>query len=153
MEFFFAPKISSYRYLIFLNRIIGGYLLSLLNNFDLCFGIDNNEDNLCGFVLTINESEKYDKFIQRKWIEQLHQKYPNVDQVNHFDFCQKKIFFFLIKIQNFFELIECPQWIYDRYSVRVQFFIDLTIKTDYIYHLGNKLMKIIVDNLIKRGFY
>ncbi len=82
-----------------LNRMIGGYLLSLLNKFDLCFGIDNNEDNLCGFVLTINESEKYDKYLQRKWIEQLHQKYPNVDQVNHFNFCQKKyILFSLIKI-------------------------------------------------------
>ncbi len=71
-----------------LNRMIGGYLLSLLNKFDLCFGIDNNEDNLCGFVLTINESEKYDKYLQRKWIEQLHQKYPNVDQVNHLNVYQ-----------------------------------------------------------------
>jgi hypothetical protein len=65
-----------------LNRIIGGYLLSSLNNFDLCFGVENIEEKFCGFVLTINESEKYDKFIQTKWIEQLQQKYPNVDQVN-----------------------------------------------------------------------
>ncbi len=65
-----------------MNRIIGGYLLSLSNKFDLCFGINNNEDQFCGFVLTINESEKYDQFIQKKWIEQFYQKYPNVDQVN-----------------------------------------------------------------------
>ena len=65
-----------------LNRTIGGYLLNSLNNFDLCFGVENIEDQLCGFVLTINESQKYDQFIQTKWIEQLHQKYPNVDQVN-----------------------------------------------------------------------
>jgi hypothetical protein len=32
-------------------------------------------------LLTINESEKYDKFIQTTWITQLHQKYSNVDQV------------------------------------------------------------------------
>jgi hypothetical protein len=61
--------------------MIGGYLLSSLNNFDLCFVVDNVEDELCGFVLTINESEKYDKFIQTTWITQLHQKYSNVDQV------------------------------------------------------------------------
>ncbi len=61
--------------------MIGGYLLSSLNNFDLCFAVDNVEDKLCAFVLTINESEKYDKFIQPTWITQLHQKYPNVDQV------------------------------------------------------------------------
>ncbi len=45
------------------------------------------------------------------------------------------------------------QWIYDRYPVRIQLFIDLTIKTDNSYFIGNKLMKIIIDNLIKRGFY
>jgi hypothetical protein len=59
--------------------MIGRYLLNSINNFDPYFGIDNNEDNLCGFVITINESKKYDKYIQRKWIEQLHQKYPHVD--------------------------------------------------------------------------
>jgi hypothetical protein len=75
-------------------RIIGGYILNSENNNDLCFGIDNNEDNLCGFVITINESEKYDKYIQRKWIEQLHQKYSNVDQVNLF--ILKNILLFLI---------------------------------------------------------
>ena len=76
--------------------MIGGYLLSSLNNFDLCFGIENIEDKLCGFVLTINESEKYDKFLQRKWIEQLHQKYPNVDQVNI-----KSLFFLNLFSNNF----------------------------------------------------
>lgn len=65
-------------------RKIGGYLSSALNNSNLCFVIDNNQDNLSGFLLTINESENYDKFIQSKWIEQLHQKYPNVDHVNFF---------------------------------------------------------------------
>ncbi|CAF5011315.1 unnamed protein product, partial [Rotaria sp. Silwood1] len=95
--------------------------------------IDNNEDNLCGFLLTINESEKYDKLIQTKWIEQLKNKYPDVDQ-------------------NFFQLIECPQWIYDKYSVRIQIFIDLTIKTDEIYHIGCKLMKILIENLSQQGY-
>ncbi|CAF1341997.1 unnamed protein product, partial [Rotaria sordida] len=117
---------------ILADKLIGGYLSSSLNNSDLCYAIDNNEDNLCGFVLTINESEKHDKFIQTKWIDELHQKYPNVDQ-------------------NFFELIQCPQWIYDRYCVRVQIFIDLTIKTDAIYHLGNKLMKILMKKLSQQG--
>ncbi|CAF1317521.1 unnamed protein product [Adineta steineri] len=119
---------------ILADKILGGYLLNSLNNWDLCFGIDNNEDNLCGFVLTITESEKYDKLFQAKWIEQLHQKYVNVDQ-------------------NFFELNECPQWIYDRYSVRIQIFIDLTIKFDNIYYLGKKLIQILIDNLLKRGFH
>ncbi len=77
-----------------MSRLIGGYLLSLLDKFDFCFGIDNHEDNLCGFVLTINESEKYDKFIQGKWIEQLHQKYPNVDQVNKFQNSFSKFYCF-----------------------------------------------------------
>jgi hypothetical protein len=87
---------------LFLNRIIGGYLLSLLNKFDLCFGIDNNEENLCGFVLTINESENYDKYLQRKWIEQLHQKYPNVDQVNQLiSFFSRKKIFILFKFRIF----------------------------------------------------
>ncbi|CAF3451019.1 unnamed protein product [Rotaria sp. Silwood1] len=114
-------------------KLIGGYLLSSLNNFDLCFVVNNVEDELCAFVLTIIESEKYDKLIQPTWITQLHQKYPNVDQ-------------------NFFEINECYQWIYDRYSVRIQLFIDLTIKTDNAYFIGNKLIKIIIDNLIKRGY-
>ncbi|CAF5104485.1 unnamed protein product, partial [Rotaria magnacalcarata] len=85
--------------------LIGGYLLSSSNNFDLCFSVNNIEDELCAFVLTISESEKYDKIIQATWITQLHQKYPNVDQ-------------------NFFEVNECHQWIYDRYAVRIQLFID-----------------------------
>ncbi|CAF1144432.1 unnamed protein product [Rotaria sordida] len=117
---------------ILADKLIGGYLLSSLNNFDLCFSVNNVEDELCGFVLTISESEKYDKLIQPTWITQLHQKYPNVDQ-------------------NFFEVNECHQWIYDRYPVRIQLFIDLTIKTDNAFFIGNKLMKIIIDNLIKRG--
>ncbi|CAF3441569.1 unnamed protein product [Rotaria sp. Silwood1] len=118
---------------ILADKLIGGYLLSSLNNFDLCFVVNNVEDELCAFVLTIIESEKYDKLIQPTWITQLHQKYPNVDQ-------------------NFFEINECYQWIYDRYSVRIQLFIDLTIKTDNAYFIGNKLIKIIIDNLIKRGY-
>jgi hypothetical protein len=61
--------------------MIGGYLSSSLNTFDLCYAVDNVEDELCVFVLTINESEKYDKLIQSTWITQLHQKYSNVDQV------------------------------------------------------------------------
>ncbi len=68
--------------------MIGGYLLSSLNNFDLCFVVDNVEDELCAFVLTINESEKYDKLIQPTWITQLHQKYPNVDQVRQILFIE-----------------------------------------------------------------
>jgi hypothetical protein len=61
--------------------MIGGYLLNSLNNFDLSFVVENFEDELNAFVLTINESEKYDKLIQPTWIIQLHQKYPNIDQV------------------------------------------------------------------------
>ncbi len=61
--------------------MIGGYLLNSLNNFDLSFVVENVEDELCAFVLTITESEKYDKLIQATWITQLHQKYPNIDQV------------------------------------------------------------------------
>ena len=64
----------------FLKRLIGGYL-SNNNNNDLCFVIEDNEDRLSGFILTINQSEKYDKLIQSTWISQLQQKYPNVDQV------------------------------------------------------------------------
>lgn len=56
-------------------------------------------------------------------------------------------------IQNFFEQIQCPQWIYDQYSVRIQIFIDLTIDKDKIYYLGNKIMNIIMKNLLKTGFY
>ncbi len=63
------------------HRMIGGYLLNSLNNFDLSFVVENVEDELCAFVLTITESEKYDKLIQATWITQLHQKYPNIDQV------------------------------------------------------------------------
>lgn len=47
---------------------------------------------------------------------------------------------------------ECHQWIYDRYSVRIQLFIDLAMKTDNAFFIGNKLMNIIINNLIKRGF-
>ncbi len=61
--------------------MIGGYLLNSLNNFDLSFIVENVEDELCAFVLTITESEKFDKLIQTTWITQLHQKYPNIDQV------------------------------------------------------------------------
>jgi len=46
------------------------------------------EDELYAFVLVINESEKYDQFIQPTWITQLHQKHPNVDQVE-----EKEYFF------------------------------------------------------------
>jgi hypothetical protein len=55
-----------------------------LNNSDLCFGVEscNSDDRLCGFALTIGESEKYDRLLQGKWLEQLHQKYPNVNEVN-----------------------------------------------------------------------
>ncbi|CAM4976801.1 unnamed protein product [Rotaria socialis] len=119
---------------ILADKLIGGYLLSSSNNFDLCFSVNNIEDELCAFVLTIIESEKYDKIIQATWITQLHQKYPNVDQ-------------------NFFEVNECHQWIYDRYAVRIQLFIDLTIKTANAYFIGNKLMNMIINNLIKRGFH
>ena len=66
-----------------LNRIIGGYFFNSLNHFDLCFVVENLEDQICGFVFTINESEKYDKLIQSTWITQLQQKYPNVDQVKN----------------------------------------------------------------------
>ncbi|CAF2104856.1 unnamed protein product [Rotaria magnacalcarata] len=119
---------------ILADKLIGGYLLSSSNNFDLCFSVNNIEDELCAFVLTISESEKYDKIIQATWITQLHQKYPNVDQ-------------------NFFEVNECHQWIYDRYAVRIQLFIDLTIKAANAYFIGNKLMNMIINNLIKRGFH
>lgn len=68
----------------FFNRIIGGYFFNSLNHFDLCFVVENVEEQISGFLLTINESEKYDKFIQSTWITQLHQKYPNVDQVSKF---------------------------------------------------------------------
>ena len=63
-------------------RMIGGYWLSSLTNFDLCYSVETDEDKFAGFLLTIGESEKYDKVIQSKWIEQLQQKYVNVDQVN-----------------------------------------------------------------------
>ncbi|CAF1464001.1 unnamed protein product [Rotaria magnacalcarata] len=118
---------------ILADKIIGGYVSSSLNNNNLCFVIENDQDKICGFLLTINESEKYDKYIQTKWIEQLHEKYPDVDQ-------------------NFFELIECPQWIYDRYSVRIQIFIDSTMNKNNIYYLGTKLMKILIKNLSQQGF-
>lgn len=62
-------------------RSIGGYWLSSLNHFDLCFSVENGNDQLCAFLLTIIESEKYDKFLQIQWIEQLQQKYSDVDQV------------------------------------------------------------------------
>jgi hypothetical protein len=77
------------------NRMIGGYLLNSLNNFDLSFIVENVEDELCAFVLTINESEKYDKLIQPTWITQIHQKYPNIDQVkkNIFVRNEKKLFY------------------------------------------------------------
>ncbi len=75
--------------------MIGGYLLNSLNNFDLSFIVENVEDELCAFVLTINESEKYDKLIQPTWITQIHQKYPNIDQVkkNIFVRNEKKLFY------------------------------------------------------------
>ncbi len=75
--------------------MIGGYLLNSLNNFDLSFLVENVEDELCAFVLTINESEKYDKLIQPTWITQIHQKYPNIDQVkkNIFVRNEKKLFY------------------------------------------------------------
>ncbi|CAF3168179.1 unnamed protein product, partial [Rotaria sp. Silwood2] len=79
--------------------LIGGYLLSSLNNFDLRFCVNTGEDELCAFVLTIIKSKKYDKLIQSTWITQLHQKYPNVDQVK-ISKKQKKILilYFLILI-------------------------------------------------------
>lgn len=61
--------------------MIGGYLFSPMNDFDHCFAVENDEENLCGFAMTIYQSEKYDQVFQRTWIEQLEQKYPNVDQV------------------------------------------------------------------------
>ena len=55
-----------------------------MNTSDLCFGIDDTKDGLHGFALTIIESEKYDKFHQTKWLEQLRQKYSNVDEVKSY---------------------------------------------------------------------
>ncbi|CAF1646108.1 unnamed protein product, partial [Adineta ricciae] len=118
---------------ILADKVIGGYLSNSMNTSDLCFGIDGTDDRLHGFVLTISESEKYDKFHQTKWLEQLRQKYSNVDE-------------------NFFEIIECPQWIYDRYSVRIKLFLDSTLKSNQMYLLGNKLIKILTDSLLKRGY-
>jgi len=63
--------------------MIGGYFFNSLIN--LSFVV---EDELYAFVLVINESEKYDQFIQPTWITQLHQKHPNVDQVE-----EKEYFF------------------------------------------------------------
>ena len=62
--------------------MLGGYWLSSLNQFDLCYSVETGEEKFCAFLLTIAESEKYDKVIQSNWIEQLQQKYSNVDQVN-----------------------------------------------------------------------
>ena len=61
--------------------MIGGYLFSPMNDFDHCFAVENDDENLCAFAMTIYQSEKYDKVFQRTWIEQLEQKYPNIDQV------------------------------------------------------------------------
>ena len=63
------------------HRLIGGYFFHSLNHFDLCYVVENVDEEISGFLLTINESEKYDKFIQSTWITQLQQKYPNVDRV------------------------------------------------------------------------
>ncbi|CAF2848423.1 unnamed protein product [Rotaria sp. Silwood2] len=49
--------------IILADKLIDGYLLSSLNNFDLCFCVNNGEDELYAFVLTIIECEKYDKLI------------------------------------------------------------------------------------------
>lgn len=117
----------------------------------MCFAVNNTQDELSAFVITISESEKYDKLIQSTWISQLYQKYPNVDQVKENILPVSRKPFTLFK--NFFELNECHQWIYDEYPVRVQLFVDLTIRADNAYFIGNKLMKIIIDNLIKRGSY
>ena len=57
--------------------MIGGYLSSCLNNNDLCYCVDDIEDRLCAFLMTIIESEKHDKLVEASWVEQLHQKYPN----------------------------------------------------------------------------
>ena len=46
---------------------------------------------------------------------------------------------------------QCPQWIYEQYSARIQMFIDLTLQREQIFHLSIKLMKILVDQLRKRG--
>ncbi|UJR24030.1 hypothetical protein I4U23_026995 [Adineta vaga] len=119
---------------ILADKMIGGYLSSLSNHFPLCFAVDNTEDELCAFVLTIIESEKYDKFMQSNWITQLHQKYPNIDQ-------------------NFFQSNEYSQWIYERYPVRIQLFVDLIIQTHHAYFLGNKLLNIISNQLIQQGYH
>lgn len=47
--------------------------------YPMCYVIDDHDDRLCGFVLTIEESKEYD---QQKWIDELQRKYPNIDQVN-----------------------------------------------------------------------
>ncbi|CAF1237614.1 unnamed protein product, partial [Adineta ricciae] len=115
------------------DKMIGGYLFSLSNHFRLCYCVENSKDDFCAFVLTMIESEKYDKFIESTWISQLHQKYSTIDQ-------------------NIFESTEYPQWIYDQYPVRIQLFVDFTILTHQTYFLGNKLMKIISDQLIQQGY-
>lgn len=66
--------------------MIGGYLFSLSNHFRLCYSVENGQDDFCAFVLTMMESEKYDKLIQSTWISQLHQKYSTIDQVKSFLF-------------------------------------------------------------------
>ena len=73
-----------------------------MNTSDLCFGIDGTDDGLRGFVLTIIESEKYDKFHQTKWLEQLRQKYSNVDEVNSYRNYQVRLRIVLFRISSKF---------------------------------------------------
>ena len=88
IQLFYLTSSISFSYIFFVssflysNRIIGGYLFGSLNNEQICFVVENDEEILSGFALIIIQSEKYDKIIQDKWLEELHRKYPTVDQVN-----------------------------------------------------------------------
>ena len=81
--------------------MIGGYLFSLSNHFRLCYCVENGKDDFCAFVLTMIESEKYDKLIESTWTSQLHQKYPTIDQVKSLFFVdvnRKFVVFYFVRI-------------------------------------------------------
>ena len=48
-------------------------------------------------------------------------------------------------------MIECPNWIYEQYPIRLEILPDLTMKSDEIYLIGQKLIRLVTENLLQRG--
>ena len=130
-------------------RTIGGYFFASRDQFDLCFVVDDVDGQLCAYFFTIDQVEQYDRVTQPHWIEELTRNSEHVDQVSLVRCSEVNLTLFSHK--DSFELITCPQRIYENYPVRVHWCIDWTVRSEEMHAIGERLLTIVTDQLIKRG--